>query len=220
MTWRAPHHWNGALRRRLEEDDESYSWSDENVKIACGVSIGAGLATGIGGLIVFAPALLERVPKDALLACALALSGGVMLYVSFIEIFVKSEEAILEDMDPESERDQGRATAICTAWFFLGMLFCVLLEWIVHKIHHKFSPPGVDGHGPEAVKVSVTETADRDVTTASRNGHSNGASSGKDMQAVHGTLISFFERADETVVSQARPPTLLGPSRPPRPLTW
>ena len=68
---------------------DAYSWSDENVKIACGVSIGAGLATGIGGLVFFAPQLLASVPKGTILTVALAISAGVMLYVSFIEIFVK-----------------------------------------------------------------------------------------------------------------------------------
>ena len=81
---------------------EDYSWDSENVGIACGVSIGAGLATGIGGLVVFAPQLLASVSKGTILAIALAISAGVMLYVSFIEIFVKSHEAILTQVSNEA----------------------------------------------------------------------------------------------------------------------
>ena len=56
---------------------DDYSWDSENVAIACGVSIGAGLATGIGGLVVFAPQLLASVPKGTILAIALAISAGL-----------------------------------------------------------------------------------------------------------------------------------------------
>eukprot|EP00965_Chrysotila_dentata_P071101 2349690-Pleurochrysis_carterae.AAC.1 len=38
--------------------------------------------------------ILSSVPKATVLAVALAISGGVMLYVSFIEIFVKAQDAI------------------------------------------------------------------------------------------------------------------------------
>ena len=81
---------------------EEYSWGSQNVAIACGVSIGAGLATGIGGLVVFAPQLLASIPKGTILAIALAISAGVMLYVSFIEIFVKSHEAIATQVENEA----------------------------------------------------------------------------------------------------------------------
>ena len=53
-----------------------------------------------------------------------------MIYVSFIEIYSKSLGAISE-VEGVSE---GGAAAITTITFFAGMLFCVLLEVLVHKV--------------------------------------------------------------------------------------
>jgi ZIP family zinc transporter len=108
-------------------DSDDYNWDDPNIPWALGFSIGSGLATGLGGSVIFFQHLLDRVPQSTILAVSLAISGGVMLYVSFIEIFAKSHEKISET-DGLSE---GGALAITTACFFAGMLFCVLLELLV-----------------------------------------------------------------------------------------
>ena len=118
-------------------DATSIQWDHPNIPWAVGISLGAGLSTGIGGALVFAPELLKRVPQATLLASSLALSAGVMIYVSFIEIFAKSFDAIAST-DGVSE---GAAAAITTVFFFAGMLFCVLLEVIVHFVS-KVAPPG------------------------------------------------------------------------------
>ncbi len=108
-------------------------WDSPNVPAAIGVSLGAGLATGIGGAGAFCPDLFKRVPQAVLLATSLALSAGVMLYVSFIEIFAKSLEKI-QGVEGVSE---GGAMAITTVCFFAGMGFCVLIELLVHKLNKK-----------------------------------------------------------------------------------
>ena len=102
-------------------------WDHPNIPAAFGISIGAGLATGIGGALVFVPALLNRVPQATALAVSLALSAGVMIYVSFIEIFAKGMEGITA-----GGMEEGPAAALTTLFFFLGMIFCVLLEVLVH----------------------------------------------------------------------------------------
>ena len=78
------------------EDDEAFSteWDSANVAYAIIVSIGAGLATGLGGALVFFPTFFKSIPQNKVLGVSLALSAGVMLYVSFIEIFAKSLDAI------------------------------------------------------------------------------------------------------------------------------
>ena len=83
------------MRRRME-DDEAFSteWDSANVAYAIIVSIGAGLATGLGGALVFFPTFFKSIPQNKVLGVSLALSAGVMLYVSFIEIFAKSLDAI------------------------------------------------------------------------------------------------------------------------------
>jgi len=108
--------------------DPDINWDHPNILAALIVSIGAGLATGIGGALVFVPALLEKVPQAKILAVSLALSAGVMLYVSFIEIFGKSLDSISET----NGMSDGGATGLTTICFFGGMLFCVLLEVIVN----------------------------------------------------------------------------------------
>jgi len=54
--------------------------------VAFGLCAGAGLSTTIGALFVFVP----RFQNTAALAGSLAFAAGVMIYVSMIEIVVKS----------------------------------------------------------------------------------------------------------------------------------
>ena len=137
--------------------DEAIQWSHPNITYAIIISVGAGLATGIGGSLVFVPDLLRRVPQATVLAISLALSAGVMIYVSFIEIFVKSYEAIAAT---EGISDAG-AAGITTGCFFAGMLFCALLELLVHGMTSKSAESVVcaahDHHQlPAAAQVSST----------------------------------------------------------------
>ena len=88
---------SAVMRRRMEGDDAtdfSTEWDSANVGYAIAVSIGAGLATGLGGALVFFPTFFKSIPQSTVLGISLALSAGVMLYVSFIEIFAKSLDAI------------------------------------------------------------------------------------------------------------------------------
>ncbi len=61
-----------------------------NVLFALGLTIFAGLSTGIGSLMSFFAK--EFNPK--ILAGSLGFSAGVMIYVSFVEIFVKARDAL------------------------------------------------------------------------------------------------------------------------------
>lgn len=92
------------------------------------------------------------------MSVSLAVSAGVMIYVSFIEIFVKAHEEILS-VEPDNE---AKAAAITTAMFFCGMLFCVLLEALVHSLSHRFF-----GKRPSVPPTSTTTTKEVDVEIAS-----------------------------------------------------
>lgn len=147
----------GALAHNVteeEEEDKDYSWSSSNVKIAIGISIGAGLATGVGGAVAFVPSLLEKVSPAVVLSVSLSLSAGVMLYVSFIEIFVKAHDAILED-----NGDEFAAAALTTFFFFLGMFCCYLLELLVHRLDKSHT---ID-HTADAPTTATTRTVDVEV---------------------------------------------------------
>src|SRR5210317_2452678 len=63
----------------------------ENVWIAFGLTIFAGLATGIGSAIAF----LAKRSNYRFLSISTGFSAGVMLYVSFVEIFVKGTDALV-----------------------------------------------------------------------------------------------------------------------------
>ena len=62
----------------------------ENVLFAFGLTIFAGLSTGIGSFI----ALFSKEFNPKFLAGSLGFSAGVMLYVSFVEIFPKAKDSL------------------------------------------------------------------------------------------------------------------------------
>jgi ZIP family zinc transporter len=60
---------------------------ENNVLFALGLTLFAGLSTGIGSLIGF----MSKQFNPRFLTVALGFSAGVMIYVSMIEIFVRPE---------------------------------------------------------------------------------------------------------------------------------
>ena len=87
------------------------------------VVIIAGLSTGIGAAAVFFPRMVKLASRRVL-ASALGISAGVMTYVSFVEIFVKSvdafEENLVDKIDDEDKR-LGMANLYATLSFFGGV---------------------------------------------------------------------------------------------------
>src|SRR4030042_4552729 len=61
-----------------------------NVWIALGLTLFAGMATGIGSIIAF----MAKRTNYRFLSVATGFSAGVMLYVSFVEIFFKGVESL------------------------------------------------------------------------------------------------------------------------------
>lgn len=104
--------------------------SSENVGIALALVIGAGASTGIGAAVVFFPGLVVLASKRVL-ACSLGFAAGIMIYVSFIEIFTKSLFAFVD-----AGVDKNKATIYATLCFFAGvllMMVCVLW-WSKSKV--------------------------------------------------------------------------------------
>lgn len=101
----------------------------ENTGLAFGLVIMAGLSTAIGAAAVYFKPLV-KLANHPILACGLGFSAGVMIYVSFVEIFVKSNEAFAA-MEGWEEKSAYIATTGCT---FAGMAFMKLLSFIVHKL--------------------------------------------------------------------------------------
>ena len=94
----------------------------DNVGLAFGLTIGAGLATTLGALLPFVP-LIKR-SNTTFLAISLALAAGVMLYVSFTEILKKSKDNFCCNTPRHYE-------LAATGCFFGGILLTVLLDLLI-----------------------------------------------------------------------------------------
>jgi len=90
----------------------------ENVLIAFSFTLFAGLATGIGSLIAF----FAKTTNYKFLSFALGLSAGVMIYVSMIDIFFKSKDALTASLGDT----EGYWLTVIS--FFAGMLFIGLID--------------------------------------------------------------------------------------------
>lgn len=65
--------------------------NSENILFAFGLTVFAGLATGIGSVM----SLLSKKYNPKFLAGSLGFSAGVMIYVSFMEILVKAKDSLV-----------------------------------------------------------------------------------------------------------------------------
>ena len=64
------------------------------ILVAFGLTLFAGLSTGIGSAIAF----FMKKTNTKFLSIALGFSAGVMIYVSFVEIMSKARESLTEAM--------------------------------------------------------------------------------------------------------------------------
>jgi len=93
------------------------------------VTLGAGLATGVGSLLAFT----AKKTNKKFLSFMLGLSAGVMIYVSLVEIFQKSVDSLTE-----AYGDFGQGYLFATLGFFGGVLFIYGIDLLLH--HKKTSP--------------------------------------------------------------------------------
>ena len=97
----------------------------DDAPLGFGLVCGAGAATMLGAGIVFLPGCMEGLAgSDGFLAVCLSIAAGVMLYVSFVEIFVKSVDSFKEA--GESEND---SYLYGTLSLFGGILINMFLGW-------------------------------------------------------------------------------------------
>ncbi len=102
------------------------------VFIAFGLTLFAGLSTGIGGALAY----FTKRTNTKFLSVALGFSAGVMIYVSFVEIIVKARDALGAEM---GETSAAWATA---AAFFSGIFLIGIIDKLVpsfenpHEIHN------------------------------------------------------------------------------------
>ncbi len=114
----------------------------DNLALAFGLTLLAGLSTGIGSAIAF----FARRTNTRFLSVSLGFSAGVMLYVSFVEILRKAQASLGVPFGP-----RGGAWATAAA-FFAGIALIALVDQLVpkagnpHEAHRveelRESPPG------------------------------------------------------------------------------
>jgi ZIP family zinc transporter len=124
-----------------EAEDEG---GQGDVAFAFAMSIGAGMCTTIGG----AAAFLGKIEDKRILAVSLALSAGVMIYVSFIEIFVKSVGGFTDQFlldSQEAAAAERNAYYAATGFFFLGMVLTRLLDVGLSKLEQRAAEESVVG---------------------------------------------------------------------------
>lgn len=104
------------------------------VLYALGLSLFAGLATGIGSIIAFG----WKKSNERFLSFALGLSAGVMIYISFVELLFEARLGIVELTGSE------KAGILYTALaFFGGIAFGALIDALVphsSNPHHPHAP--------------------------------------------------------------------------------
>lgn len=102
-----------------------------HILLAFGLTLFAGLSTGIGGAIAY----FARSTNTRFLSLSLGFSAGIMIYVSFVEIFFTAKDMLTAEMGNQA----GYLTTLVA--FFGGMLIIGLIDKFVpevenpHEIH-------------------------------------------------------------------------------------
>ena len=113
--------------------------------LALGVCIFAAFATVLGALALFR----LRAPDPRVLSFGLAFAGGAMVYVSLVEIFVKSQIAFTETAG------DSHGYALATIAFFCGVLLIVALDRLLPNPHEGFNGDACGHEHKHAARVGL-----------------------------------------------------------------
>ena len=103
--------------------------SNQSVLVAFALTLVAGLSTGVGSLI----ALYAKSTNTRLLTVALGFSGGVMVYVSLVDMFITSRDLLIEQLGNRP------GYGVAVASLFLGMLIAALIDRLVPEAENPHS---------------------------------------------------------------------------------
>jgi len=116
----------------------------DNLWFAFGLTLFAGLSTGIGSLMAF---YVKKTNKK-FLSGALGFSAGVMIYVSMIEIFVKARASLEVVLGP------AKGYYVTTIAFFAGIAVMALIDKLV--------PSGKNPHELRDVREMETKATKKE----------------------------------------------------------
>ncbi len=95
--------------------------SNSDLILAFGLTLMAGLSTGVGSALAF----YTKQTNTKFLSAALGFSAGVMIYVSMVEIFVKARESL------EAVYGDSRGYAYTTLAFFMGIFVMAFIDKMI-----------------------------------------------------------------------------------------
>ncbi len=126
---------------------------DNNVLLAFGLTVFAGLSTGIGSAIAF----FAKTTSKKFLSVSLGFSAGVMIYVSMIEIFFKAQDSLVSALGDK----QGSWATV--AGFFGGMGVIALIDKVIPSYENPHEIRNVEDmqmqNEPEDIKEYVDKLA-------------------------------------------------------------
>ena len=108
--------------------------SEQNLWIAFGLTLIAGLSTGIGSLI----SLFAKRTNTKFLCASLGFSAGVMLYVSFMELMPEAKDKLILHFGDK----QGTLGLLLA--FFGGMGLITLIDFLIPKPNNPHEVQGVE----------------------------------------------------------------------------
>jgi zinc transporter, ZIP family len=111
-----------------------------NISIAFGLTLFAGLSTGIGSAIAF----FAKKTNVKFLSVSLGFSAGVMIYISFIEIFFKAREIL------SGEIGMQMGYFITIVAFFVGMTLIAVIDKMVPVLANPHELKKVEDIQPES----------------------------------------------------------------------
>lgn len=114
--------------------------------IAFGLTLFAGLSTGIGSAIAF----FAKKTNTKFLSVSLGFSAGVMIYVSFVEIFFKAKDILI------AEQGFRPGYLLTLLAFFTGMIFIAIIDKLVPSFENPHEVKKVESIGEKG-----SETAKR-----------------------------------------------------------
>jgi ZIP family zinc transporter len=136
--------------------------SMNNVLLAFGLTLFAGLSTGIGSTLAFYTKQTNR----KFLSAALGFSAGVMIYVSLVEIFVKARQSL------EAVYGSTKGYWITTIAFFAGIGIIALIDKFVPSEENPHEVRDVEEICDEngVCRTVVVESKDDEKSTLLRMG--------------------------------------------------
>lgn len=117
-----------------------FGW--DAILVAFGLTLFAGLSTGIGSAI----ALIAKRTNTRFLTLSLGFSAGVMIYVSFVEIFQNGRNVLIQS--------QGEVAGnwLSVAAFFGGILFIALIDKLIPSIENPHEARRIEEMEEEELK--------------------------------------------------------------------